>query len=230
MGPNLVATEAALQVAERNRTMLESAPDAMLIVSDYGRILMVNTQTEKLFGYSRAEMLGYKVEMLLPERFRDRHMQYRTTYFANPTARSMGSGLEFHGLRKDGTEFPIEISLNPVETPSGTIVTAAICDLTVRKRSEDKFRALLESAPDAMVIVGTDGRISLVNAQTEKLFGYERAELLGNKVEMMVPARFRDKHPQHRSGLLRQPEGAFDGLRTGALRSAQGRHRIPDRD
>jgi PAS domain S-box-containing protein len=146
MGPKLGAEEPARQIAARNRAMLESAPEAMLIVSDYGRILMVNTQTEKLFGYPRAEMLGYTVEMLLPTRFRDQHTQYRTTYFANPTARSMGSGLEFHGLRKDGTEFPIEISLNPVETPSGTIVTAAIRDLTERQRTEDELRALNDSA------------------------------------------------------------------------------------
>ena len=99
-----------------------------------------------------------------------------------------------------------------------------------RKKADERFRALLESAPDAMVIVGEDGRIALVNAQTEKLFGYARAELLGNTVEMLVPARFRDKHPQHRNRLLRRPQGACDGLRPGALRFAQGRHRVSHRD
>src|SRR5438067_1796353 len=105
----------------------------------------------------------------------------------------MGSGLEIHGLRKDGSEFPIEISLSPLETEDGTLVSSAIRDITERKKAEEKFRGLLESAPDAMVIVGKDGRIMLVNAQTEKLFGYPRAELLGNTVEMLVPQRFRDR-------------------------------------
>ena len=227
-GPKLGAEETARQVAARNRAMVESAPDAMLIVSDYGRILMVNAQTEKLFGYSRAEMLGNTVEILLPARFRDQHTQHRISYFANPMVRSMGSGLELYGLRKGGTEFPIDISLNPVETENGTLVSSSIRDTTEHKRTEDKFRALLESAPDAMVIVGMDGRISLVNAQTEKLFGYARAELLGNTVEMLVPARFRDKHPHHRDGYFANPKVRSMGLRPRALWTAKGRHRVSD--
>ena len=118
----------------------------------------------------------------------------------------MGSGLDLYGLRKDGTEFPIEISLSPLETEQGTLVSSAIRDVTERKKAEDKFRALLESAPDAMVIVGKDGRIALVNAQTEKLFGYGRAELLGKTVEMLVPVRFRDHHPQHRTDYFASPK------------------------
>jgi PAS domain S-box-containing protein len=117
----------------------------------------------------------------------------------------MGSGLELHGQRKDGTEFPIEISLSPLETEEGTLVSSAIRDVSERKKAEDKFRGLLESAPDAMVIVNRDGRIQLINAQTEKLFGYARDELVGQWVELLVPERFRQHHPDHRTGFYADP-------------------------
>src|SRR6185503_10990530 len=98
------------------------------------------------------------------------------------------------------------ISLSPLETEDGTLVSSAIRDITERKKAEEKFKGLLESAPDAMVIMGRDGRILLVNAQTEKLFGYSRDELLGQWVELLVPERFRKAHPQHRSGYFLNPK------------------------
>jgi protein-histidine pros-kinase len=123
----------------------------------------------------------------------------------------MGSGLELYGRRADGTEFPIEISLSPLETDEGTLVSSAIRDVTIRKQAEDKFRGLLESAPDAMVIVDSGGRILLVNAQVEKLFGYDRDELIGQWVELLIPDRFRAHHPGHRSGYFVDPKPRWMG-------------------
>jgi PAS domain S-box-containing protein len=196
----------------RFRALLEAAPDAMVIADAEGRIDLVNAQTEALFGYPRDQLIGQPVEILIPERFHARHIGHRRDYLAEPRMRSMGEGLELHGRRADGSEFPVAISLSPVETGEGMLTITAIRDVTFAKRAEQairdrgsRFRALLEAAPDAMVIADAEGRIDLVNAQTEALFGYPRDQLIGQPVEILVPERFRSRHVGHRQDYLAEP-------------------------
>jgi PAS domain S-box-containing protein len=188
-----------------SHSLLESAPDAMVIVNKQGEIQLTNAETEKLFGYPRDQLIGQQVEILIPERYRERHPGNRSGFFSGPLARPMGAGLDLWARRADGSEFPVEISLSPLETEDGVLATAAIRDVTERKRAEGKFRGLLESAPDAMVIVDKAGAIQLANAETEKLFGYSREELIGHPVEILIPPRYHARHPEHRAGFFSQP-------------------------
>jgi PAS domain S-box-containing protein len=188
------------QSEKRFRGLLEAAPDAMVIVDQEGLIIMVNAQTEQLFGYMRGDLFGQHVEVLVPTRFRDVHPFHRKQYGKYPLLRPMGADLELFALHRDGTEFPVEISLSPMETEEDNLIIAAIRDITERKRAEARFRGLLESAPDAVVVVDQQGTIQLVNSQTERLFGYDRVEVVGQPVETLVPKRFRKKHLRHREG------------------------------
>jgi PAS domain S-box-containing protein len=190
---------------ERFRQVVEAAPNAMVMIGPTGLIEMVNLQAESLFGYERAAMLGQPVETLVPKRFRDAHPKLRTAFFGDPRSRPMGAGRDLYGLKKDGSEFPIEIGLNPLETDEGIKVLSAIVDISSRKQLENRFRQVVESAPNAMVMIDATGRIAMVNTQAEKVFGYERAEMLGQSIEFLVPERFRSHHPALRTAFFSDP-------------------------
>lgn len=192
-------------VEARFQDLLESVPDGIVMVNQEGRIVLSNAQAERLFGYQRAELLGQAIEVLLPHATRAAHVGHRSEYFRHPGPRAMGRGIELFGLRKDGTEFPVEISLSPIETEAGTLVMSAIRDIGDRKKAEQKFRGLLESAPDAIIIVDQAGEVVIANSQAESVFGYTRSQMIGSKIEMLMPERFRQMHPHRRDGFFADP-------------------------
>lgn len=187
------------------KRMVALSLNAIVKVNAQGLIVFVNDQTERMFRYSRDQLIGQLVEMLIPERYRASHPKHRDGFFAAPVARPMGSGRELYALRSDGSEFPVEISLSPFQAVVGPAALASIVDITERKRAEEKFRLVFESAPHAMVMINQEGLIVLANLQAEQLFGYTRAELLGNAIEILVPDRYATQHPIFRRAFFDSP-------------------------
>ncbi len=187
------------------RGLLAAAPDALIAVEPSGSIVFVNDQAERLFGWARRELAGKSVELLVPEGLVLGHPALRAGYVAHPTHRPMAAGLNLSARRRDGTQFPAEISLSAFTTSEGTLVAAAIRDVTVARQTEHRFRAVLESAPDATIGVDVNGRIELVNAQVERLFGWRPAELIGKQIEMLVPGAVGARHVRHRAVYLASP-------------------------
>ncbi|MBW8801757.1 MAG: PAS domain S-box protein, partial [Streptomyces sp.] len=202
------------------RGLLAAAPDAFIAVDAGGRIVFANDQAEWLFGWDRSELLNKPIEVLVPRRFRAGHPHLRSEYVAHPTKRPMGVGLELWSCRRDGSEFPVEISLSSFSTDDGMLVAATIRDATVARRREQRFRAVLDAAPDATIGVSLSGQVEWMNAQAERLFGWTGAELVGAKVEVLVPGGIDEKHVQHRASYAADPHprpmGA--GLQLSALR------------
>jgi PAS domain S-box-containing protein len=188
------------QMEGRYRGLLEAAPDAMVVVNQSGDIVLLNLQAERQFGYRRDELIGQKVKNIIPEGFAERLIADGTRTAAEALAQQIGAGLELIGRRKDGSQFPIELMLSPLESADGILVTTAIRDISVRKAAdthlaqmEGRYRGLLEAAPDAMVVVNQGGDIVLLNLQAEKQFGYHRDELVGQKVKNIVPEGFAER-------------------------------------
>jgi PAS domain S-box-containing protein len=188
------------QMEGKYRGLLEAAPDAMVVVNQGGEIVLLNVQAEKQFGYRRDELIGQKVKNIIPEGFAERLRADGLRSVEDALAQQIGTGIELTGRRRDGTEFPIEIMLSPLESSEGILVTAAIRNISVRRdaekhlaQMEGKYRGLLEAAPDAMVVVNQRGEIVLLNVQAEKQFGYHRDELVGQQVKNIIPEGFAER-------------------------------------
>lgn len=173
----LRAVLARVRTEARFEGLLEFAPDAIVILDKDGEIHLVNAQTEKIFGYSREELIGQPVERLLPERFRGRHATHREYYFLNPKVRAMGVGFDLYGLHKDGREFPVDISLSPLYTSEGTLAAATIRDITERKELQKSYRLLVENSLQGISVI-QDGCFVFVNRALGNILGRSVEELL----------------------------------------------------
>ena len=201
----VAAEKQALQVEAQLRGLLEAAPDAIVAVDAAGVITQVNRRAEQMFGHSREDLVGHRVDLLMTPGALTAAPRLRAAA-RQGTGQEQGADLpvpqEVLLRRRDQSVFTAEVGMSTYETEHGLVTVASVRDVSQRRRSDERFRAVVEAAPDAMVIVARDGTIELVNAQMVRLFGYERDELVGQKVEMLVPARFRARHEQHRSGFL----------------------------
>jgi two-component system sensor histidine kinase/response regulator len=181
------------------RQLLESTPDAIVGVGRDGRIVLVNAQTEQLFGYRRGQLIGQLVETLVPQRFRGVHPGHRSGFFAAPSSRTMGAGLDLYGLRRDGSEFPAQISLSSMETADGPLATAAIRDDTARRLGE-----IVATSDDAIITKDLSGIITSWNAGARRLYGYSAAEVHGKSISLLAPE---DRDDELRSLLARVAQG-----------------------
>ena len=178
--------------------ILNTSADATIVSDEQGIIRVANQHADELFGYTTGELVGQAIEVLIPEEFRARHLKLRDKFNHAPRARPMVAGLELEGQRKDGTTFRAEIALTPIETDDGLIVTSTVREIDEVDESEAYFKHLLDSAPDAMVIIDDHGKIAIVNRQAEEMFGFDRGEMLGQAVEMLLPDRLQHTHVGHR--------------------------------
>ncbi|MEJ2042098.1 MAG: PAS domain S-box protein [Reinekea sp.] len=186
--------------------VIDSVPTAIVMTNNQGIIEMVNSQTEDLLGYQRDEMLGRPVEMLLPKHIRAGHPQLRDAFFTAPRSRPIGKGRDLTAQHRDGGKIPVEIGLSVIETDEGIKVLSSLVDISERKKQEKRLRQVIDAAPNAMIMINLEGRIEMINAQAEVVFGYQARDLLNKPVEILVPEQFKPAHPKMRATFFNTPE------------------------
>lgn len=199
---------------ERFKIALDATPSGMLMVDKNARIILINKAMEREFGYQETELIGKNMHMLIPERYHPDSISKIQSFFTHDEHRQMVKRLELCGLKKDGTEFPVEIELTPVDTSDEKYVIASIIDISDHKKSEERFRTALDAAPVGMLMVDVEGKIVLANQLLAAQFGYLKSELTGKKIETLVPQRFRKDHPQYRKNFVSEgtPRPMASGL------------------
>ncbi len=201
--------------------LFDRSPIATLLVRANGDIRLVNRSLERLFQYERSELIGAKIETLVPEDVRSRHPTLVQEYVSAPLPRQMGRGRVLFGAKKDGSLFPVEVGLHPIEVDGETMVIGSVIDVTERQKAEQRLRAAFEAAPNGMLMIDASRRIVICNRQIESTFGYSRDELTGSTIETLVPDDFRPHHPRFVEAFFRKPESRSMGIG----RELFGRHK-----
>jgi PAS domain S-box-containing protein len=202
-------------------TLLDAVPTGIIVTYQNGSIRYLNAEAERLFGYHRNELINQSIDVLLPERFAQIHVQHRQTFIDSPSTRYMGAGRDLFGRRKNGSEFPLEIGLRPLESNGEKFVAATIVDITTRKQLEERFEKVIEASPYGQLLIDEKGVIQLINRSLLELFGYKSEELLYQNMDILLPERYRDNHAVLRNTYIQTPS-----LRAmGAGRDLTGRHK-----
>jgi two-component system sensor kinase FixL len=187
------------------RAVVDTAVDAIITIDEHGIVQMVNPAAERLFGYTAGEMIGRNIILLMPSPYREEHDGYLARYLATGEKRIIDIGREVIGLRKDGTTFPMDLAVTETFLGDQRFFVGFLRDITERRQTEERFRLVVEAAPNAIVMVNADGNIALVNSQAEKFFHYGRDEMIGQPVEILVPDLFRANHPGYRASFFDSP-------------------------
>ncbi|WP_320823390.1 PAS domain-containing sensor histidine kinase [Reinekea sp.] len=201
--------------------VIDSSPHAILVIDTAGILVASNGKAEALFGYASGTLTGLRVGALVPSAIRNEHPALMAAFFKAPIARAIGVGRDLFGHRQDGVDIPIEVFFNPVIGHEKELVIVSVIDISERKTLEDRFRLALESAPTAMIMINAQGEISLINKQTESMFGYSRHELLGQPIDILVPESAKTAHPKLLQTFLQNPSTRS----MGAGRDLMGRHK-----
>jgi len=198
------------QAEERFRLAVESSPNGIVMVDSEGKIIMVNSHIEMLFGYNREELIEQPVELLIPDNFRSVHLKHRKDFFTNPSERPMGAGRDLFAKRKDGTEFPVEIGLSPIELEGNTVVLSTITDISERKRaeklirqSEEKLRLIMDNTTDSILVFDTNGKITGINSEAKSMLNKKGSKIINSIWELVPP----ENKPKFSEELKKVKEG-----------------------